>query len=172
MNSSIAVTICRLLAPQHNVSISWFVWRRLVAALVERGHKFSRESGAFLLGYPYEGRVRIVDFVLYDDIDPRCLDTGIVTFDGRHFSALWALCKERGLSVVADVHTHMGSEAQSRSDQQHPMVATAGHIAFILPRFAARPMSVANVGMYRYCGSKRWDTVSADSRSQFLFIGI
>lgn len=172
MNSSIAATICRLLAPQHSVSISWFVWRRLVTALVERGHGFTRESGAFLLGYRYEDRVRIVDFVLYDDLDLRCLDTGIVIFDGRHFSPLWALCKERGLSVVADVHTHMGSEAQSRSDQQHPMVASAGHVAFILPRLAARPLSVANVGMYRYCGGKRWETVPTEQRSQFLFIGI
>lgn len=74
-------------------------------------------SGAFLLGHRRNGRVRIVDFVLYDDLDPNCLDTGIVRFDGRYFGELWALCKDRGFTVVADVHTHPGESGQSDSDR-------------------------------------------------------
>jgi hypothetical protein len=54
----------------------------------ERGRNASRESGAFLLGHRKDGRARIVDFILYDDLDPHALDTGIVRFDGRHFGAL------------------------------------------------------------------------------------
>lgn len=171
MNFSIAQTICRLLAPWHSVSCSWFLWRRLLSALADRG-RYSRESGAFLLGYRRDSRVRIVDFVLYDDLDPRCLDTGIVRFDGRHFSALWTLCKERGLSVVADVHTHMASEAQSDSDRAHPMISTADHIAFVLPRFGARPLPVSGVGMYRYLGAKKWEVVPPNARRRFLHIGV
>ena len=172
MTFSIPQTICRLLAPQHSVSCSWFLWRRLLSALVNRGERYSRESGAFLLGFRRSGKVRIVDFVLYDDLDSRCLDTGIVRFDGRHFSALWAMCKERGLSVVADVHTHMGSEAQSDSDRAHPMISRADHVAFILPRFAARPLPVSDVGMYRYLGGKKWEIVPPESRHQFLHVGV
>lgn len=172
MNFSIAQTICRLLAPGHSVSCSWFLWRRLLSSLVNRSECYSRESGAFLLGFRHGGKVRIVDFVLYDDLDPRCLNTGIVRFDGRYFSALWAMCKERGLSVVADVHTHMAGEAQSDSDRAHPMISRADHIAFILPRFAARPMTVSDVGMYRYRGGKKWETVPPDARPQFLHIGV
>ena len=51
MNFSIAAIINRLLAPQRELSCSWFLWRRLTARLRERGRGESRESGAFLLGY-------------------------------------------------------------------------------------------------------------------------
>ena len=123
MNFSIAETIRRLLAPRHELSCSWFLWRRLLVCLRERGHGKSRESGAFLLGH-HNGRcARITDFVLYDDLDPHCLDTGIVRFDGRYFGVLWAICKERGLSVVADIHVHPGGSQQSESDRTYPMIA-------------------------------------------------
>ena len=114
MNFSIAAIINRLLAPRRELSCSWFLWRRLTARLRERGRGASRESGAFLLGYAdANGVARISDFVLYDDLDPHSLDTGIVRFDGKYFGRLWAMCRERGLTVVADVHVHPGDSGQS-----------------------------------------------------------
>ena len=77
MNYFSPVTMRRLIAPQHKLSCSWFLWRRLKVKLRERGHHCSRESGAFLLGHSEGGNVRIVDFVLYDDLDPYALDSGI-----------------------------------------------------------------------------------------------
>ena len=141
MNFSIAQIIRRLFAPRHELSCSWFLWQSLTAKLRERGRACSRESGAFLLGHRHDGRARIVDFILYDDLDPHALDTGIVHFDGRHFGALWDICKRRGLSVVADVHVHPGGSGQSQSDCAHPMISRAGHLALILPglRPAANP---------------------------------
>ena len=106
MNFSIVATIRRLLAPQHELSVSWLTWYRLIAGLRRSGRGFRRESGAFLLGRRSGDRARIVTFVLYDDLDPNCLDTGIVRLDGRHFGALWDECRRRDLVVVADVHTH------------------------------------------------------------------
>lgn len=172
MNFYIAATIARLLSPQHKLSCSWFLWRRLLRRLRDRGLDDTRESGAFLLGRRHRGRVRIVDFILYDDLDPNALKTGIVRFDGRFFAALWDICKERDLSVVADVHTHPGSSEQSGSDQNHPMVSRSGHLALIVPHFAAAPVYRREVGVYRYKGDKRWHTVPPDERRRFFFIGI
>jgi len=172
MNFSIAETTRRLFAPRHELSCSWFLWRRLCRKLRERGRHRTRESGAFLLGTRRDGRARIVDFVLYDDLDPRCLNTGIVRFDGRRFGELWALCKERGLSVVADVHVHPGGSGQSESDRAHPMISRAGHIALILPRFAAPPQRRAEIGIYRYEGGKRWFVVAPADRAAFFHIGL
>ena len=39
------------------------------------------------------------------------------------------MCRETGLSVVADVHTHGGIPRQSDADRRHPMIAVTGHIA-------------------------------------------
>ena len=134
MSFSIAATISRWLAPQRELSCSWLLWRRLTASLRERGQNASRESGAFFLGYHEPGgAARIVDFVLYDDLDPHSLDTGIIRFDGKYFGTLWAICRERNLTVVADVHVHPGGSGQSQSDRAYPMVSQAGHLALILP---------------------------------------
>jgi proteasome lid subunit RPN8/RPN11 len=172
MNFSFAQIIRRLLAPRHELSCSWFLWQRLVVGLRERGRSCSRESGAFLLGYRADGHARIVDFVLYDDLDPHALDTGIVRFDGRHFGKLWDICKRRGLSVIADVHVHPGACCQSDSDRDHPIISRAGHLALILPDFARRPLRTDVIGIYRYLGGKRWHAVSPAVRRRFLHIGL
>ncbi len=171
MNFSIAEIMRRLLAPRHELSCPWFLWRRLTAELRERGRGEHRESGAFLLGYRRDGRARIVDFVLYDDLDPHALDTGIVRFDGRYFGDLWDICKRRSLSVIADVHVHPGNSGQSDSDREHPMISRAGHVALILPDFARLPVRTERIGIYRYLGGKRWLTVPAAERRAFLHIG-
>jgi proteasome lid subunit RPN8/RPN11 len=172
MSFSIVEIIRRLCAPRHELSCSWFLWRRLVAGLRERGRHGHRESGAFLLGRRRGGRARITEFLLYDDLDPHCLDTGIVHFDGRHFGRLWDICKERGLVVVADVHTHPNGSQQSDSDRAHPMITRAGHLALIVPRFAASPVRRQELGIYRYQGARQWDAVPANRRRRFFQIGI
>jgi hypothetical protein len=171
MSFSIAKTIRRLIAPKHELSCSRALWRRLLSDLRERGEKV-HESGAFLLGCRFAGRARITDFVLYDDLDPHSLDTGIVRFDGRYFGELWNVCKARGVTVVADVHTHPGNSQQSDSDRAHPMIALPGHIALIVPRFAMGPVYFPDVGIYRYKGAHRWDTIHPNQRQHFLHIGI
>ena len=131
-----------------------------------------RESGAFLLGENCGGRARIRSFVLYDDLDPGCLDTGIVRIDGRYFGDLWKICGQRVATVIADVHTHPGGSRQSDSDRAHPMIARSGHLAFIVPDFAAAPVCLEQVGMYRYLGSGQWQSIPRKSRTKFLHIGI
>lgn len=172
MNFSIVGIMRPLWAPQHKLSCAASIWPRLMSKLYERGREGRQESGAFLLGYRCGRRARIVDFALYDDIDPRSLDSGIVHFDGRYFGLLWNLCRERDLEVVADVHTHPGSVLQSPSDQAHPMISRAGHIALIIPRFAAPPVEQREIGMYRYLGAKRWEAVAPNKRETFLHIGL
>lgn len=172
MNFSIAETMSRLYAPQHRLSCSWWLWNRLVTGLRNRGMGSSRESGAFLLGKRRNGRARITSFVLYDDLDPHCLDTGIVRFDGRYFGALWDLCKQRGQAVVADIHVHPDGSYQSGSDRDNPMISRAGHIALILPRFAARPVERKELGIYLYEGGKQWQSIKPRERQTFFHIGL
>ena len=83
--------------------IPFLLWRSLIKALRQRG-KGIRESGAFLLGKAKDNR--IISFVLYDDLDPNCLDEGIIIFDGAGFVSLWKMCEAKQLRVLADIHTH------------------------------------------------------------------
>jgi hypothetical protein len=170
MNFSIAAIIRRLRAPRHRLSIARDVWGRLRRDLRDRGLNASRESGAFLLGERNGGIARISDYVLYDDLDSQCLESGIVRFSGAYYGALWAACEQRGLDVVADVHVHPFGEGQSDSDRNHPMISQAGHLALIIPDFAAEPVRIERLGIYRYLGGKKWLPVPGPERRSFFLV--
>jgi hypothetical protein len=172
MNFSIAKIISGILAPRHELSCSWRLWQRLLKGLRERGRNRTRESGALLLGQRANGRARVVAFILYDDLDPHCLDTGIVLFDGRHFGKVWEICRARKVSVVADIHVHPGGVGQSELDRANPMISRAGHVALIVGYFAAPRVKRNNLGIYKYKGAKQWDVIPTKQRRRFFHIGI
>jgi len=117
--------------------------------LAARG-KGHRESGAFFLGRVKDARRRVRQVVYLDDLDPNCL-TGGITFDGSAYSKLWDLCDQLGLQVIGDVHTHPGDwVAQSDIDANNPMLAKAGHIAVIVPHFAAGHPTARKLGVHEY----------------------
>ena len=142
-------------------------WDAGVRELNRRTRSGHRESGAFLLGHDKGSRKEIVEFVYYDDIDPHALDTGIVRFAGHHLPKLWAICRQRGYGVVADVHVHPGSCGQSASDRADPVMPRAGHIAIILPDFAARKTRPGGIGVYEFLGSGVWRDRTAGGASFF-----
>lgn len=171
MTFSIRAIIRGLVAPEHRLSCSSRLWRAGLMELKRRGDG-RRESGAFLLG-TQQGERRVVKrFVYYDDLDPHCLDTGIVVFDGAGYGPLWQLCRETRLAVVADVHTHGCRPRQSPDDRDNPMVAQAGHIALIVPEFAQRLVASAELGIYVYEGQYRWRDYSGPTAQNFFYIGI
>ena len=138
------------------------IWFAGTAELARRTLGQTRESGAYLLGETCrDGSRRILEFVFYDDIDPRALETGEVTIRQTALPRLWEYCRNRGLGVVADVHVHPGSCRQSRSDQENPVMPRAGHLAMILPRYAREPAEPGNFGIYEFCGGGRWRDHSA-----------
>ena len=141
-------------APRPLIELSRRQWRSLIKELRRRGER-RRESGAFLLGRR-DGDRRVVHVVYYDDLDPGCL-RGNIHIDGRAFSKLWDVCESRGLSVLADVHTHPGgSVRQSSIDRENPMIACPGHVALIVPHLAARRVRPRNVGVHEFTGDNGW----------------
>jgi hypothetical protein len=145
-----------LLGPEPRVSCDATLWASGVRELERRTLNGRRESGAFLLGRDEHGHKRIVEFVFYDGIYPRSLDTGIVHFHGNTLPKLWEHCRQRGYGVVADVHVHPGGYGQSDSDQADPVMPRAGHVAFIIPHFARRETQPGSIGMYEYIGNSTW----------------
>ncbi len=168
---SIRTTIRGLLAPKHRLSCSSKLWRDGLMELNLRGGGH-RESGAFLFGKRYGDQRVIMDFAFYDDLDPHCLDTGIVVFDGTYYSRLWQLCRERRQEVVADVHTHGGRARQSPDDRANPMIAKPGHIALIVPGFAQHAVRASELGIYQYKGGHCWHDYSGQAASAFFYIGL
>lgn len=133
--------------------------------LRERGHG-ERESGGFLLG-SRNGEIRSIKaFLPYDIIDPTCL-RGHIHFDGSKMDAVWKECRNRGLRVVADVHTHPFGFAQSSIDQANPMMPEQGHIGIIIPEFAQGPYLPGEIGLYEFRGEGKWVNHSAEGQKFF-----
>ncbi len=131
------------------------MWKALIDDLRQRGFG-KRESGAFLLG-TMDGDIRRVQaWVPYDVLDANALTAGYVRLDTSAFTRLWAICAEKHLTVVADVHTHPEGPGQSRSDRANPMISQAGHIALIVPKFARGRVAPRDVSVNIYLGSKQW----------------
>lgn len=170
MTFSIKPIIRAFAAPNHRVSCERKLWEAIPGELFRRGGDL-HEAGAFLLGVDRAGRKTITDVVYYDDLDPHSYDSGVCILHGAAFSRLWALCREKGLTVVADVHTHPGAAFQSQSDRLNPMVARSGHVAIIVPNFAAAPVRYETLGIYEYAGEHNWINQSAPARRGFLYTG-
>jgi proteasome lid subunit RPN8/RPN11 len=139
-----------------------------MAELARRTKGETQESGAFLLGREIaSGQHRIVDFVFYDDIDANALASGVVVIRQTALPRLWAICRERGYGVVADIHVHPAGCWQSDSDQANPVMPRAGHIAMILPNFARGNPEPGAIGIYEFLGGRNWRDHSA-SGSRFV----
>ena len=167
MSCSTAGTMLRV--PRPKLRIRAALWGQLLGGLRQRGGG-TRESGAFLLGTSEEARRTMTGFVLYDDLDPNCLNEGYVRFDGSHYGRLWELCSRDSVTVVADVHTHPYGPGQSPSDRTHPMVSIPGHIALIVPNYAQGPVFAVDVGAHVYRGSHRWATYRGRQVAKILDI--
>jgi hypothetical protein len=79
--------------------------------------------------------------------------------------AIGSFTQRNGLAVVADVHTHPTEwTGQSHSDRTHPMVAVKGHIALILPDYAApNSLPLNGASVYEYEGSHKWTAHNTNS---------
>lgn len=171
MNFSIRTIIRALAAPEHRISCPRPLWRRVLKELDRRGER-RHESGVFLLGRQAKGRLEVRDAVFYDDLDSRAYDTGACVLHGDAFAKLWRLCREQGLTVVADAHTHPGASIQSYADRTNPMVARGGHVAIIVPNMARPPVEHCALGVYEYCGEHEWTNRSGNNARRFFYVGL
>lgn len=140
------------------IRIPVLLWARLMPDLRRRGGY--GESGAFIFGKPKDPVRRALSYICYDDLDPQAYQGGAIAFHGQGYAALWKHCRDSGLDVLCDVHTHPGPDVrQSNIDMRHPMLPIVGHTALIVPNFAriAR-WSLKAVGVYEYLGNFQWRT--------------
>lgn len=171
MTSSFKATIRAWWAPKHQLSCPKKLWRTIVGELDRRGGR-RHESGAFLLGVKDRARREVSAVVYYDELDPAAYETGVCVLHGDAFAKLWAICRQKELTVVADVHTHGGAGFQSDADIANPMIARAGHIALIVPNFARWPIKQSQFGIYEYAGAHQWKDCRPSRVRHYFYAGI
>jgi hypothetical protein len=154
-------------ADEYGVRISRRRWRALVSELARRG-RGDRESGAFLLARKDKTQRKVVAVAYFDDLDPDSLN-GAISIRGEAFAKLWDICGERGMRVIADVHTHPGAGVgQSHIDEANPMIARRGHVGIIVPHFAEHDPRPRDVGFHIYQGDRTWTSAFGDQAAALL----
>lgn len=128
------------------------------------------ESGAFLLGRVFGDIRQVETCVYYDDLAEDALHPTHVYVPSEAYQALWGICLETGLRVIADIHTHPGMAIQSATDRAHPMIPEVGHVAMIVPTFAKSPVLIDEIGIYEYRGSFQWRLVPRPEMKRTLRI--
>ncbi|MFP5232689.1 MAG: hypothetical protein ACLGQX_08660 [Acidobacteriota bacterium] len=170
MSFSIRAIIRAFVARKHRLTCPKHMWSQILAELARRGEG-CHEAGVFLLGRERGGRREVQDVVFYDDLDPEAYATGVCVLHGDAFAKLWATCRKKKMTVVADAHTHPGEAFQSSSDKANPMVARPGHIAIIIPDYARLPIRLRQLGIYEYCGQHEWIARSLAKAPGFFYTG-
>ena len=170
MSLSIRAIIRALVAPEHQIRCSPYLWESCITELNSRGVGI-RESGAFLLGTRENNIAKIQKIVYYNDLDPHCLDKGIIILNGAYYNELWKICRESCLEVLADVHTHPFQPIQSEVDRKNPMIGTVGHIAIIVPNYATRQVPTEQLGVYEYLGNHDWKRYLGKNAARFFYVG-
>ena len=85
---------------------------------------------------------------------------------------LWKYCRETGLLVIGDIHTHPGRPWQSPTDRKNPMIGNTGHIALIVPNYAERLVGSMDLGIYEYRGEHQWKEYLGMAANKFFYIGL
>jgi len=77
---------------------------------------------------------------------------------------------ERGLTLVAQLHSHPTDAYHSETDDTLPIVATVGGLSLVAPDFARRPFSLADYAVYRLTPEKGWVELADDEVRELIVI--
>ena len=146
-------------------------WGSLIVELEHRAGGV-RESGAFLLASRSGPPTKVKRIVYFDEVDPNCL-TGGISMSSSGFSALWRICSDERLRVIADIHTHPGADVRQSPDIDalNPMVAVAGHVAVIIPDLGRHAIAPDECGVHVYRGSHQWASSFKGEAARLLYVG-
>jgi hypothetical protein len=136
-------------------------------ALVGRGglEGFALWAGAL------EGDVfRVVDTIIPEQKGLRS-DLGVcVTVDGRELHRINVWLHNRGLTLVAQLHSHPTEAYHSNTDDTYPIATTTGSLSLVIPDFAVAPFSLETCVVYRLLPPRGWVELSPEDVGRLIVI--
>lgn len=93
-----------------------------------------------------------------------------VMVDGDGLFEMNRLLNERGLRLVAQVHSHPTEAYHSDTDDQFSTITARGGLSLVVPDFARDPFSLHSCAVYRLEAGGEWSEVSATAAEALIRI--
>jgi hypothetical protein len=99
---------------------------------------------------------RVVETVIPAQQGLRSPNGVCVTVDREELFRLNVYLYERGLTLIAQLHSHPGQAYHSETDDTFPIATTAGAFSLVIPDFAVQPFTLNNCATYRLIPGRGW----------------
>ncbi len=113
---------------------------------------------------------RVSDTIIPEQTGLRS-DLGVcVTVDGRELHRINVWLHGRGLTLVAQLHSHPAEAYHSPTDDAFPIATTTGSLSLVVPDFAATPFSLETCAVYRLLPPRGWVELSPEEARELIVI--
>lgn len=79
-----------------------------------------------------------------------------VIVDGDALFEMNVMLNERGLRLIAQLHSHPDEAYHSETDDRYSVVTARGGLSLVIPDFASGPFSLASCAVYRLESGGEW----------------
>lgn len=140
-----------------------------------RGYEFLREVGKLgyeglllLVGLAADDAFNVTEVWIPQQRGQRTPDGICVVVDADEMHRVNMTLFNRGLTLIAQIHTHPTDAYHSSTDDEYALATTVGSFSLVIPDFASRPFSFADTAVYRLTSDGLWQEVApADVQNIF-----
>lgn len=111
----------------------------------------------------------ILDAIVPNQLASATSDGLCVIVDGDELDRINRYLYERRLSLIVQLHTHPTAAYHSTTDDEFPLVTTAGAVSIVVPNFAQSPELFRHSAVYRLANSG-WTELAPDEISNLMSI--
>jgi hypothetical protein len=119
---------------------------------------------------PYADLIRVELVLMPRQRAVRSDDGVAVIVDGDAMFEMNVMLNERGLRLVAQVHSHPGAAYHSDTDDRYSVVTARGGLSIVVPDFAEGHFSLESCAVYQLVAGGRWNEVSMDAIATLIAI--
>lgn len=100
----------------------------------------------------------------------RSEDGVAVAVDGQSLFRMNVELSERGLRLVAQLHTHPGEAYHSDTDDRYSIVTARGGLSIVVPNFARDELRLEECAVYRLVVGGEWVQLSRHQLASLLHL--
>ncbi|MCA0049445.1 Mov34/MPN/PAD-1 family protein [Mesorhizobium sp. B283B1A] len=132
----------------------------------QQGH----EGMALWVGVQQEQHFAVTEAVIPAQRHIRTSDGVCVMVPAEELHRLNVWLYRRGLTLLAQIHSHPGRAYHSTTDDAYAIATTVGCLSLVVPNFARDPFDLARVAAYRLDAEANWNEVAPAALMRMITI--